>query len=181
MDDLGKDMTLERGKVLLIFVVTFNVCWFWGQCSFCLGPMALLAFRAGHFGCSKSYSYLSQLFWVWQFSLFDFAQPIPTLSLPGRVRLFWLCLCFSLVQKNCYVVTFKNTSCSLSGIPFNRLHCDILGVYLYHIETKNGSGKAKSLWCQPTAKPEIKLDHISACLTPLFVLPFSFPITSPMS
>lgn len=136
-------------------------CWHSGQ-----GILAVL-----------THSYLSQLFWTCQLFLFDFAPPTPTLSFPGRIRLFkvWLSLYFSLVQRNCFVLTARNASCSLSGIPINRFHsrnCNILGFCLYHIEKKAGPGKAKFLWCQTMAKPEIKLEHISACLIPSFCLAF---------
>lgn len=141
-----------------IFMVTFNfclICWSLGLVSFHLDSMILLAFRTKHFDYSNSYYYFPQLYWAWRCLsgwLYPSLSPTsPALSFPGRIRLFqvWPCFCFSsekLLHGHCW----RPSPRSLSDTSFNRLHsriCIISGSSLCHIETKDGPGKARSLWC----------------------------------
>lgn len=115
-------------------------------------------------------------------------MPFPQPCLPGRVRLFMvcLCLCFSLTQRkllcgHCQRSPLIPFLVHLQQAP--QQDAQHLWMCLYHIETK-GSKEKQDLSGARTGpilryKQSIQL---SPCPSPiLFVSPFSFPITSPMS
>lgn len=174
-------MALEGKNDPLILMVTFNlclVCWSSGQCSFCLNcwphcSRQKILTNISHMPIILSY--VGPLF-----SLADSA--VPTLCLPGRRRLTsgWVS---AVVQfRGSALWQLLETPLAPFLVPFNMLHSrthNIFESHVYHMETRNGSGRATSPWSTGHGQPEMKQGHLSACLNAFFsVFLFSYYVSS---